>query len=164
MTDYSVIYDQFKYRVERDAEFFEYLNLLPDIAEYVVEQRCASLLNEAAAMFSLACPGSAGLMARSDDKKQFTADLNQSEIFILAALMYQQYMARDVAKIKTLNVNYTSTDLRVFDPSNARESFLALYEKVCLDNERLIDAYNNTDREKGGYLTIDYSAFTDNEE
>ena len=39
MTEYSVIYDQFKYRVERDADFFQYLNLLPDVAEYVVEQR-----------------------------------------------------------------------------------------------------------------------------
>lgn len=157
MTEYSVIYDQFKYRVERDADFFQYLNLLPDVAEYVVEQRCASLLTEACAMFSLECPASAGLMTRSDDGC-FEADLNQNEIFILAALMYQQYLARDVAKIKTMNVNYTSTDLRVFDPSNARETFLALYEKVCVDNERLIDLYNNTDREKGGYLTLDYSS------
>lgn len=164
MTEYSVIYDRFKYRVERDAEFFRYLNLLPDVAEYVVEQRCASLLNEAAAIFSLECPASAGLMDRSDEDGCFAADLNQNEIYILAALMYQQYMARDVAKIKTMNVNYTSTDLRVFDPSNARESFLALYEKVCIDNERLIDAYKNIDREKGGYIDIDYSAFSDSEE
>ena len=45
------------------------------------------------------------------------------------------------------------------DPSNARETFQAMYDDVHVHNESLIDMYKNSDRDKGGYISIDYSEY-----
>ena len=159
MTSYSVIYDRFKHRVEEDPDFFSYLNTLPEISDYIVEQRCAALLQEAVAMFRLACPPKVDLDTVSEDGKGFASDLNNDEIHILSSLMFEQYLERGIAKLRLLIVNYTSTDLRVFDPSNARETFQAMYDDVHVHNEALIDMYKNSDRDKGGYIGIDFSEY-----
>ena len=67
-------------------------------------------------------------------------------------------MERDIATLKTLNVNFTGTELRVFDPSNARKTFLAMYEDVKARNAYLLDVYKNTDRLTGFYTSIDFTS------
>ena len=89
----------------------------------------------------------------------FTADLTAQEVYILASLMYRQYLDRDIAYLATLSVNYTSTDLRVFDPSNARKTFAALYQSVCAECDRLVDTYRNTDRLKNVFAGIDFDQY-----
>ena len=110
-------------------------------------------------MFRLACPPKVDLDTVSEDGKGFASDLNNDEIHILSSLMFEQYLERGIAKLRLLNVNYTSTDLRVFDPSNARETFQAMYDDVHVHNEALIDMYKNSDRDKGGYIGIDFSEY-----
>ena len=61
------------------------------------------------------------------DNEQFHFDLTGSELAIIPSLMYEQYLFRDFSYLKTLNVNYTPTEMRVFDPSNARATFLNIY-------------------------------------
>ena len=80
--------------------------------------------------------------------------MTRNEVFLLSSLMYEYYLDKDISRIKTLNVNYTGTELRVFDPSNARSSFLQLYENVQRQNEKLLDTYRNVNRETGEFISI----------
>ena len=77
--------------------------------------------------------------------------------------MYEMYLDRDIARLKCLMVNYTPTDLKVFDPSNARSTFLAMYESVCNKNALLIDDYASRDRLTGKLKGIDYASYDEGE-
>ena len=59
----------------------------------------------------------------------------------------------------TLNVNYTPTEMRVFDPSNARATFLNIYNTVCATNEKYIDIYKNSDRRTGALKSINFANY-----
>lgn len=159
-TAYSDITDVFLHRVEEDRDFFNLINLLPEEVEDVIKIRTRAFLREAIAILSIrhVCP--VNFSDRSDDTEKFGFDLSEVEIYLLASLMYQVYLSRYVAKIKALNVNYTATDLRVFDPSNARSTYLELYQQVCDENELLMDAYISQNRD-GGYITTAAESFDD---
>lgn len=73
--------------------------------------------------------------------------------------MYEQYLFRDFSYLKTLNVNYTPTEMRVFDPSNARATFLNIYNTVCATNEKYIDIYKNSDRTTGALKSINFASY-----
>ena len=85
-------------------------------------------------------------------------DLTPGEIYLLTSLMLEQYMGRDIAYLKSLNVNFTGTEMRVFDPSNARKTFMSMYETVKTRNDYLLDCYKNSDRLTGAYITIDFAS------
>ncbi len=91
--------------------------------------------------------------------KQFNFDLTGSELAIIPSLMYEQYLFRDFSYLKTLNVNYTPTEMRVFDPSNARSTFLNIYNTVCKANEKYIDIYKNSDRVTGALKSINFANY-----
>ena len=91
--------------------------------------------------------------------EQFNFDLTGSELAIIPSLMYERYLFRDFAYLKTLNVNYTPTEMRVFDPSNARSTFLNIYNTVCAINEKYIDIYKNSDRNTGALKSINFANY-----
>ena len=49
--------------------------------------------------------------------------------------------------------------MRVFDPSNARKTFLSMYEAVKAENAILIDTYKNSDRVTRRYNAIDFAQY-----
>lgn len=158
-TSYSEIYNAFLRRIELDRKFFNYLHLTPGQANEVVLERSRGLLNEAAAIIVSYCSPSVDFNDRDDEVEQFNFDMTTREKYLISSLMYQQYLERDIAKLKCLNVNYTPTELRVFDPSNARESFLNIYDRVCKQNEQLLDEYKNRDRDSGEYISVDFAKY-----
>ena len=79
-------------------------------------------------------------------------------------MMFQVYLSRSIAKLKTLEVNYSSSDLKVFDPSNARTSFMTMYEKVCQDNAFLIEEYKSRDRLTGAFIEVGYEGYANIDE
>jgi len=162
-TSYQTIIDAFYRRIEKDREFFNYFNLTDAEALALAKERSLSYMDEALARITLECQPSVDFSNRDDTTEIFGFNLSKTEIFLVSSLMYQSHLERDITYLKTLNVNYTSTELRVFDPSNARSTFMDMYRTVCDQNEALMDEYKNIDRVTGTYKTVNFNAYDDSE-
>lgn len=154
-TPYSTIIEAFLKWVEEDIDFFHYFNLSDEEAMKLAETRSRDFLNEAVGRLTLECEPQVDFNDCDDDG--FCFELTSKEIYLISSLMYERYLDRDFSKIKLYNVNFSSADLNVFDPSNARKTFVTIYEKVEARNEKLIDDYKNRDRITGRLIGIDYS-------
>lgn len=160
-TSSSTVINAFLLRVETDRKFFHYRDVCDDEGLEVAKFRAKNFLIEACGRIMLEGMPSVNFtpVTFSDGETLgWNFDLTSGEIYLLASLMYEQYMERDIATLKTLNVNFTGTELRVFDPSNARKTFLTMYEEVRARNAYLLDMYKNTDRLTGFYTSIDFSS------
>lgn len=89
----------------------------------------------------------------------FTADLNTVEIDLLANLMYEGYLKRDISKLRAFQHQYTPSDLQVFSPANDRKTFMAMYNTVVEENKTKIDRYARKDRDTGKSRSIDYTSY-----
>ena len=158
-TPYSLLVDAFLRRVELDRAYFFYRDMDDSSALFIARQRAFSFLDEACSRIMLEGMPSVDFTLGDDPDGSFAFDLTQGERLLVTSLMLEAYMARDIARLKTLDVNFTGTELRVFDPSNARKTFLAMYESVKAQNESLLDTYRNTDRLSGKLCPIDYSGY-----
>lgn len=161
MTPFELPIDRFFHRIEEDREFFQYFNLSDTAAFQLAQMRAKNYLFDAIDRFILDGMPSIDLTDYDEAAAEFRVDLTSREIFILSSLMYEFYLEKDIARLKTYNVNFTSTELKVFDPSNARSTFQALLDGVRAKNDRLLDQYRSTDRESGQYREIDYSVLAE---
>lgn len=158
-TSYSVPIEAFYHRIEKDREFFNYFNLSEEEAMAIAKERALAYMDESLAKVALDCHPSIDFANRDDTSEVFNFDLNKNEIVLISSLMYQSYLERDIPYLKSLSVNYTPTELRVFDPSNARSTYLDMCKYVCAQNDSLMDAYRSTDRVTGAYKTIDFNSY-----
>lgn len=161
-TPYSSLHELFFRRIENDRDFFDYIDKSFAECMEIANKRASGYLNEAVSRVIILCHPSISLDSHTETG--FTADLTTSEKYLISSLMYEQYLERDIAYIKTLDVNYTPSALKVFDPSNARSTYLALYKMVHDENERLIDTYKNTDRNTGEMKSLDFSLYDSSKE
>ena len=162
-TPYLVPIEAFLKRIEEDRNFFNYLNLTDDEAMEIAYSRAKNFLFEAIGELTLKCTPIIDFYDTDDVLEEFTSDWTGQEVYLISSLMYQQYLDRDIAKLKCLSVNYTSTDLRVFDPSNARTTYKALYDTVCSKNLQSIDDYASRDRLTGKLIGINFSSYDESE-
>ncbi len=146
--------NRFLRRIEEDRDFFQYFHLSDDEALALARQRARNYLEDAIDRMMMDGRPSVDLTDIDEGSFSFNIELTRNEVFLLSSLMYEYYLDKDISRIKTMNVNYTGTELRVFDPSNARSSFLQLYENVQRQNEKLLDTYRNVDRETGDFISI----------
>lgn len=159
-TSYDVLYAAFFRRVEEDRDFFQYINLSNDESMNLAKIRALGFLHEACARLAFDCPEGSDFLDYDDESFEFGFDLTKKEVHLVASLMYENYLNRDIAKLKCLSVNFTSTDLRVFDPSNARKTFMDMYLAVKAENDYMVDTYRCTDAE-GAYYGIDFQSYDD---
>nr|DAW19890.1 MAG TPA: hypothetical protein [Caudoviricetes sp.] len=146
--------NRFLRRIEEDRDFFQYFQLSDDEALDLARRRARNYLEDAIDRMMMDGRPSVDLTDIDEGSFSFNIELTRNEVFLLSSLMYEYYLDKDISRIKTLNVNYTGTELKVFDPSNARSSFLQLYENVQRQNENLLDTYRNVDRETGEFISI----------
>lgn len=158
-TSFQKPLDVFLRKIEKDIDFFRYLNMTDEEAMELAIKRSIGLLTDAGAMLSIRCKGSVVFTDVDEEAEEYTADLNNSEIYLIGSMMYELYLQKDFAKIKLDDVNYTATELRVFDPSNARRSFKEIYDTIVAENKLLIAEYRDTDRETGRYIGIDFASY-----
>lgn len=158
-TPYSKIIKPFLSLVEKEREFFKYFGLTDSQAMELAEQRSLSYMDEAIAHFALMCELEFDIFDKNDLEKTFNSDITEGEILIIASLMYERHLRRDFSKLKLMNRDYTSAELKVFDPTGARESFMRMYTQVCAENEVLLDAYRSKDRDTGRFKSVPYSAY-----
>jgi len=160
-TSYSVPLEAFYHRIEKDRDYFNYFNLTEAEAMALAKERALAYMDEALVRIALECHPSVDFSDRDDTSEVFNFNLTRNEVMLVSSLMYQSHLEREIAYIKTINVNYTPTELRVFDPSNARSSFLDMYKLVCEQNDSLMDKYKSTDRTTGTYKTINFDSYDD---
>lgn len=158
-TSFELPINRFLYRIEEDREFFQYFNLSEMEAMQLARHRAKNYLRDAIDRMMIDGMPDIDFTDIDDITEEFNADLTSREVFILASLMYEFYLRKDIAKLKTYSVNYTSSDLRVFDPSNARSTFKALYDGVVQENEKLLDQYRCTDRLTGAFKGINFASY-----
>ncbi len=162
-TSFDVLLNRFFVRIEEDRDFFRYFELSDEEALRLAEHRAKNYLRDAVDRFMMDGMPDIDLSNTDFSTDSFEVELTGREIYLLASLMYEFYLAKDIAKIKTYNVNFTHTDLKVFDPSNARSTFKELYDMVVARNNLLLDQYRNTDRLTGTFKTIDFAAYVEEE-
>lgn len=155
VTTYEQVFDWFYSLVEKDYEFFHYYSVTPEEAMKIAQDRAAQYLEEAVSTIIMSAFPQVDFMSRSEDGKGFNFGFTPQERILIPSLMHQRYLYRDFSYLKTREVNYTSSDLKVFDPSNARYSFNDMYEKISNENDRLLDTYKNTDRLTGKFRMFD---------
>ena len=158
-TPYSDFYDRFFKKIEEDEEFFNYYNLTVDESIALAKERAKTYLQEALAKLTLDSTNDVNFDDYDDMLETVTLDCTKTEIDIIANLMFEMYMFRDFAKLKSLEVNFTPSDLRVFSPSESRKSFLSMYNDIVIKNINMIDAYNSRDRLTGKRKTINYNQY-----
>lgn len=159
MTSFQILIDRFFHRIEEDRDYFNYFNLSDEESMELAKQRAEAMLYEAISFLSLKTTHKIDFTDVDNEQKCFKFDLTSKEIMLISSFMYQQYLERDIAKLKVLSLNYTSSNLKTFDPSNARTTFQSLYREVCDANVLLLDEYNNKDRETNEYISIDYGSY-----
>lgn len=148
-------------KIEKDIDFFKYFGLTEEEAAEIAAKRSRELLLQANSVITLRCKPryEINFCDVNLENDSYNGDLNSMEIYIIGSIMYELYLQKDFAKIKLDNVNYTASELRVFDPSNARSSFTAIYNTICAENKVMLAQYEDTDRETGGYLGIDFASY-----
>ena len=165
MTPCSDLIKMFFDRIEKDKDFFDYYNVTnPEDVMEIAVTRAKNYLHEATARLVIDTAPDIGFKivtttTNEEEQESFEDDLTEQEKFILVSLMYEYYLGRDISYLKTLDVNYTSSDLRVFDPSNARRTFMEMYENICIQNRILLDRYKNTDRLTGKLKTLNFDLY-----
>lgn len=164
MTPFTLLEKRFKMIVEEDVEFFQYYQYLEEEAEEIMHRRIMAYLYEATAMIDSQIQTQIDFSDYDESNECFNIELTKKEILLVSSLMFQVYLSRSIAKLKTLEVNYSSSDLKVFDPSNARNSFMTMYEKVCQDNAFLIEEYKSRNRITGEFLEIGYENYSNIDE
>lgn len=158
-TPFSKVYSKFLDKVEKDTEFFNYYNLSKEESMDIAIERSKAFLEEAVADLTFKCTPDIDFNDYDDIIDEFKEDLTRNEINLLANLMFEKYVSRDVALLKTFMLNFTPTDIQVFSPANERKSFMSMYSQLQADNNIMIDNYISKDRLTGKKKGIQYSNY-----
>lgn len=158
-TPFTDVIERFYHRIEEDRDFFDYYGLSEMEALALARTRSIAYLNNAIDRMMLDGKPDIDFSDVDVMLNQFNVDLTPREVFILSSLMYEYYLEKDLSKIKIMDNSFTPTELRVFDTSNLRASYLALCDSVAAKNMSLLDSYRNTDRHTGAYKGVTYTSF-----
>lgn len=161
MTTYEQLYIPFFNRIEKDATFFSYYNLTEDEALSIAQSRTKNYLSEALSILQRNCTLDIEI-SLDDELKEISADLTLNEINLLADLMYEVYISRDIVTLKAMVNALTSSDLKMLhSPANERKTFMDMYGTLKSNNSVAMSDYNSRDRITGKLKVINYSQFED---
>ena len=140
-TPISKIIERFFHIIEEDEEFFDYYNLTDEESLQLATERANAIVEEALTMWKWRCNVPVSLtiidefIVENDERyRAVEGDLTSDEINIVARLMFEIYIHRDIAKFKKDEINFTPKDLQKFSPSNSRKTFMAMYKDIHDDN------------------------------
>lgn len=159
MTSYETLYSTFFNFIEKDKMFFSYNNVEVDEALKLAKSRAKNYLFEAIGILKMKCKLDVDIQL-NDESESISVDLTDNEILLIASLMYERYLFRDVALLKSATNALTSSQIKMlFSPANDRKTFIDLYKTIQDENRVLIDNYNSRDRITGERKTINYSQY-----
>lgn len=156
-TTYDQLETMFFDRIEKDRSFFIYAGLDDSDSMAIARSRADAYLVEACSDMMSLCDPVVDFLDMDNNARQFSFDMTGKELYLVSSLMYQKYLEKDIAYLRSLDVNFTTAELKVFDPSNARTTYLEMVRYVKEQNERLLEEYRSRDRITGAWIGADYS-------
>lgn len=161
-----MLYKAFFDRIEKDKAFFNYNGVTAENALILAKTRAKNYLNEAISLLKLKCTLEIDIQL-NDDSEEINVELNGvqtslegTEIYLIASIMYEIYLSRDISTLKTMINSLTSSDIKMlYAPSNERKTFMDMFTSVQINNLILIDNYNGRNRSSGNRKVIDYSKY-----
>ena len=159
MTTYEELYTPFFNRIEKDATFFSYYNLTEEEALEIAKSRTKNYLSEAITIWERNCTLDIEIVL-DDELEEISANLTHNEINLIADLMYEVYISRDIVTLKSMVNALTSTDLKMLhSPANERKTFMDMYNTLKSNNEVAMSNYNGRNRLTGKRKVIDYAQY-----
>lgn len=159
MTTYEKLYTPFFNRIEKDSTFFSYYNLTEAEALAIAINRTKYYLSEAITILQRNCTLDFDIQL-DDELEEISTDLTLNEINLIADLMYEVYISRDIVTLKSMVNALTSTDLKMLhSPANERKTFMDMYNTLKYNNEVSMSNYNGRDRITGKRKIINYSQY-----
>ena len=160
-TMYEELYELFFDRIINDKKFF-----IPDIPQEELEEmafkRAKSLLLEAIAI--LLNDGKLDIteidfMNRDDTLEMFNFELTLIEKQLLADIMLECYIGKDLVTLTDLKTMYfTDKDLKMYSPSEAKKVLISSYNELRLTNREKINNYKSRGRLDYRYKPFDYGS------
>ena len=141
--------------IEEDGSFFDYYGIDQEDAELIAQQRADACLTEAAIKLSLRIQADIDFTDFDVCAREFAEDLTKNECYLLASLQYEEYLFRDIAKLRANAMHFTSAEQTVFSPANERKTFMDMYNLIVERNNHLIDRYCSKDRLTGAYQELE---------
>lgn len=163
-TPFNYICDKFYDRIEEDKDYFEYYGITVSEAVCIAHKRAVNYLVES--LDDLTAVGNLQIDFSDYDAEieQVNFKLLPKEIRLIVEMMFLKYMKRDEAKLHTLEVNFTPSDLKIFSPANERTSYRNFIKDLTDKVDIKLDNYKNRDRVTGVLRkTIDYTAYNEEE-
>lgn len=95
------------------------------------------------------------------DRSYFNADLAQEEINILALIMKQAWVQRQVTSIENTRMKYTGTDFKMTSQANHLSKLLSLLEESRRDSFHMQRLYKRRKKDDGGVYKSTWVMFGD---
>jgi len=146
----------FLLKVQNSPEFFNYYNLSDEEALELAVQRARGYLTEAAARICFDCSPDVDFLDFDPVLESFGFSLTSEEAELLACLMFEKFLEKDVARLRVRVDLFTSQDIKntYGVTANERRSFMEMYGSVRHNNDVLIDRYISKDRLTGKRKSI----------
>lgn len=157
-TSFNVFYEKFFDKVQNDIDFFNYFGLPEDEAMDLAKERAEGFLKESFSLLMYKCTPDVNFNDFDDENKCLNFEATFNEINLIACLMFEFYLEKDISKMRPIINMLTSSDIKVlFSPANDRKTFMDMYKDYKNSNELLIRDYTAKDRFTGKLKTILYT-------
>lgn len=158
LNSFDHVIERFLRLIELDREFFAFYNVEEDEALKLVMRQATGYLMDAIDLLNTKL---ALLQVNFYDfnrhKRIFNFDITPTEVGILARLMREVYLDRELARLKAFSVALTSNDMRQFSPANERKTFLEMVTAYKQENHEMLSNYIYKDRLTGQPRIIDFA-------
>lgn len=160
-TLFNDVYEAFFVKIEKDKSFFDYYNLSKEEALTFAKVRAKNYLKEAIAKFMLEISTTDINLHDCDYEAEiFNFKITDTEVDILARLMFEMYIEKDVSTLRVHKSYLTSQDMKVrFAPANERKTFMDMFGGLQYDNKKFISKYESKDRLTGKLKKINHSLY-----
>lgn len=161
-TSFEYLFERFYKRLEKDEDFFDYYNIPISEAIQLAHDRAKGYLIDTLEVLSSIEGVDVDFTDYDEEIEEINFKTVPRENRLIVNLMFQFYMERDIPLLHAFQINFSPSDLNIITPSTERSTYLNLVNKLKHDNDELIDAYRNRDRETGKLkYTINYSDYAD---
>lgn len=158
-TEFSDVYKLFFNKIQKDSDFFMYNNVPVEDALIIAKQRSKDYLIESVSKLILSCTPDIDFTYFNEDTEIFNETLTFIEKDLLANLMFEMYLEKDMTLLKALSVNLSPKDLNVFSPANERKTFMDMLKDIKKENIKMIKKYIARDRLTGKLKQINHSLY-----
>ena len=159
-TSFEDVYESFFDKLENDIDFFNYFNVPEAQALDLAKSRSKSYIKESITKIMLTITPDVDFTDCDYDSEIFNFDLTDIEIDLIASIMLEMYLKKDVGKLKAMQTMYPS-DINVFSKANERKSFLEMYKEIKNENTKLLEDYSSKNRLTNIKKAINYELYSE---